>query len=234
MRLSDWSSDVCSSALYRVHGPYDPRRGHRFNHHKLLIDPYAKALTGEVRWHDACFGYRIGSSRGDLSFDRRDSASVMPKSIVVDPVGTWGRDARPMTPWSDTVIYEAHVKGMTALHPDVAPPLRGTFAGLADPHVVDHLVRLGVTAIELLPVHAFFDDRHLVQQGLRNYWGYNTTGFFAPAPRYLSPGAGPGEFRLMVQKLHEAGIEVILDVVYNHTAEGNETGPTLCLDRKSN
>src|SRR3546814_5897226 len=130
-----------------------------------------------------------------------------------------------MTPWSETVIYEAHVKGMTALHPDVAPPLRGTFAGLADPHVVDHLVRLGVTAIELLPVHAFFDDRHLVQQGLRNYWGYNTTGFFAPAPRYLSPGAGPGEFRLMVQKLHEAGIEVILDVVHNQIGRAHVCTP---------
>jgi len=214
---------------YRVYGPYDPRRGHRFNHHKLLIDPYAKSLTGDVRWHDACFGYRIGSSRADLSFDRRDSASVMPKSIVVDPAGTWGRDTRPLTAWSDTVIYEAHVKGMTARHPDVPPPLRGTFAGLADPHIIDHLVRLGVTAVELLPVHAFFDDRHLVQKGLRNYWGYNTVGFFAPATRYLSPGADPREFRLMVKKLHEAGIEVILDVVYNHTAEGNETGPTLCF-----
>jgi len=214
---------------YRVYGPYDPRRGHRFNHHKLLIDPYAKALTGDVRWHDSCFGYRIGSSRADLSFDRRDSAFVMPKCIVVDTAGTWGRDARPNTPWSDTVIYEAHVKGMTARHPDVPAPLRGTFAGLACPQVIDHLHDIGVTAVELLPIHAFFDDRHLVQKGLRNYWGYNTVGFFAPAPRYLSPGADIDEFRTTVHKLHEAGIEVILDVVYNHTAEGNETGPTLSL-----
>ncbi len=212
---------------YRVHGRYEPRRGHRFNPNKLLLDPYAKMLSGEVRWHDACFGYRLGSSRHDLSFDRRDSAFVMPKCVVIDPAATWGDDIRPQVPWAETIIYEAHVKGMTALHPDVPEHLRGTFAGLADSRVIDHLVKLGVTAVELMPVQAFFDDRYLVEKGLSNYWGYNTIGFFAPATRYISPHADVHEFKLMVRKLHAAGIEVILDVVYNHTAEGNESGPTL-------
>jgi isoamylase len=179
-----------------------------------------------VRWHDACFGYRVGSSRLDLSFDRRDSAFVMPKCVIVDSARTWGHDAKPNRPWSDTIIYEAHVKGMSALHSEVPEQLRGTFGGLADSRVVDHLVKLGVTAIELLPVQAFFDDRYLVEKGLVNYWGYNTIGFFAPATRYISPGADHHEFKLMVRKLHEAGIEVLMDVVYNHTAEGNEMGPT--------
>ncbi|WP_274424055.1 glycogen debranching protein GlgX [Chelativorans sp. YIM 93263] len=211
----------------RAHGPYDPGRGHRFNPNKLLIDPYAKLLSGELRWHDACFGYRVGSTRQDLSMDRRDSAFVMPKCVVTDTATTWGDDVRPQTSWGDSVIYEAHVKGMTALYPKVPEQLRGTFGGLADSRVIDHLVKLGVTAVELMPVQAFFDDRYLVEKRLSNYWGYNTIGFFATAPRYTSPGGGVHEFKRMVRKLHEAGIEVILDVVYNHTAEGNQMGPTL-------
>ncbi len=212
---------------YRVHGPYEPRSGHRFNPHKLLLDPYALELHGEIRWHDALFGYRVGHNRGDLSFDRRDSAFVMPKCVVVDPAVTWGNDRAPRVPWAETVIYEAHVKGMTARHPDLPPQLRGTFAGLGQPQVIEHLVKLGVTAVELMPAQAFFDDRYLVEKDLANYWGYNTVGFFAPAPRYISRGGGLHEFKLMVRRLHEAGIEVLLDVVYNHTAEGNELGPTL-------
>jgi isoamylase len=212
---------------YRVHGPYAPEAGHRFNPNKLLIDPYALELRGEIRWHDAVFGYRVGHQREDLSFDRRDSAFVMPKCVVVDPAVTWGDDIRPQVPWAETIIYEAHVKGMTALREDLSPQFRGTFEGLSDPRVIDHLVKLGVTAVELMPTQAFFDDRYLVERGLSNYWGYNTIGFFAPATRYISPGAGIHEFKLMVRRLHEAGIEVILDVVYNHTAEGNHMGPTL-------
>ncbi len=212
---------------YRVHGPYAPEAGHRFNPAKLLLDPYALAFAGNIRWHDALFGYRIGNARADLAIDRRDSASMMPKCVVVDPAHTWGHDIRPDVPWSRTVIYEAHVKGMTATHEGIDPPLRGTFEGLADPRVIDHLVKLGVTSLELLPVQSFFDDRHLVEKGLTNYWGYNTLGFFAPAPRYLTPSGSLHEFKLMVRRLHEAGIEVILDVVYNHTAEGSERGPTL-------
>ena len=212
---------------YRVHGPFDPRAGHRFNPNKLVLDPYALELRGDIRWHDAAFGYRIGSRHADLSFDKRDSASVMPKCVVVDPAVTWGADPRPRTPWSETVIYEAHVKGMTARLDDLPSQLRGTFGGLADPRVIDHLVKLGVTAVELMPSQSFFDDRHLIERGLKNYWGYNTIGFFAPAARYISPGGGIHEFKLLVRRLHEAGIEVILDVVYNHTAEGNQMGPTL-------
>jgi glycogen operon protein len=212
---------------YRVHGPYAPEAGHRFNPHKLLLDPYALELRGDIRWHDAVFGYRIGNSRGDLAMDRRDSAFVMPKCVVIDPAVTWGGDIRPRTPWQDTIIYEAHVKGMTARSGSLPDQLRGTFGGLADPSVIDHFVKLGITAVELMPAQGFFDDRHLIERGLRNYWGYNTIGFFAPAPRYLSPGSNLHEFKLMVRRLHEAGIEVILDVVYNHTAEGNHMGPTL-------
>ncbi len=212
---------------YRVHGPYEPSAGHRFNPNKLLLDPYALELRGEIRWHDAAFGYRIGSKRADLSFDRRDSAPVMPKCVVIDPAVTWGSDPRPRTHWKDTVFYEAHVKGFTARNEALPPQLRGTFGGLADPRAIEHLTKLGVTAIELMPVQAFFDDRYLIDKGLKNYWGYNTIGFFAPAPRYLSPGSDLHEFKLMVRRLHEAGIEVILDVVYNHTAEGNQLGPTL-------
>ena len=211
---------------YRVHGPYDPERGHRFNPHKLLIEPYAKHLQGPLIWTDAHFGYRMGHAKADLSFDRRDSAPGTPKCRIVDPAFTWGNDRPPRVPWHDTVIYEAHVRGISMRHPDVPPPLRGTYAGLATTPVVDHLVRLGITAIELMPVHAFVDDRHLLDRGLRNYWGYNTLGFFAPEMRYSSTGR-ISEFKTMVKVLHSAGIEVLLDVVYNHTAEGNELGPTL-------
>ncbi|HEV3155240.1 MAG TPA: glycogen debranching protein GlgX [Candidatus Baltobacteraceae bacterium] len=220
---------------YRVYGPYDPSNGHRFNHHKLLLDPYAKRLLGSLRWTDANFAYRVGSSRGDLSFDRRDNAAAMPKCVVVDTAFTWGNDRQLHTRWPDTVIYELHVRGFTMKHPSVPPEIRGTFAGLASPAVVEHLVNLGVSAVELLPVHAFVDDRTLVEKKLRNYWGYNSIGFFAPDPRYMS-GKWLGEFKTMVKRLHEAGIEVLLDVVYNHTAEGNHLGPTLSfrgIDNKS-
>ena len=211
---------------YRVHGPYAPERGHRFNPHKLLIEPYAKHLLGPLIWSDAHFGYRTGNPRADLSFDRRDSAPGTPKCRVVDPAFTWGDDRPPRIPWHDTVIYEAHVRGLSIRHPDVPPHLRGTYAGLASAPIVDHLMRLGITAIELMPVHAFVDDRHLLDRGLRNYWGYNTLGFFAPELRYSSTGF-ISEFKTMVKVLHSAGIEVLLDVVYNHTAEGNQLGPTL-------
>jgi len=212
---------------YRVHGPYEPGAGHRFNPSKLLLDPYALAHKGNIRWHPALFGYRIGHHQGDLSMDRRDSAFVMPKCMVVDPAHTWGNDLRPAIPWSRTIIYEAHVKGMTQLRDGLDQSLRGTFEGLAQDDVIDHLVRLGVTSIELLPIQAFYDDGHLVDKGLTNYWGYNTIGFFAPAQRYLTQDGHLNEFKLMVRRLHEAGIEVLMDVVYNHTAEGNHLGPTL-------
>ena len=195
---------------YRVHGPYEPSEGHRFNPNKLLVDPYARALRGEVRWHDSLFAYRVGSSREDLSFDRRDSAPNMPKCIVVDEAFTWGKHVPPKVPWADTIVYEAHVKGMTAMHPDVPDHMRGTFGGLADPRTIDHLVKLGVTSIELMPVHYFPDDRHLLDTGLHNYWGYNTLNFFAPTARYISRNADHHEFKHMVRRLHEAGIEVIL------------------------
>jgi isoamylase len=211
---------------YRVYGPYDPDRGHRFNPHKLLIEPYAKHLQGTMVWSDAHFGYRVGHAKADLSFDRRDSAPGTPKSRVIDSAFTWGDDRSPRVPWHDTVIYEAHVRGMTMKHPGVPPQLRGTYAGLSTAPVIEHLLRLGVTTLELMPVHAFFDDRHLLEKGLRNYWGYNTIGFFAPEMRYSSTGR-ISEFKTMVKALHSAGIEVILDVVYNHTAEGNQMGPTL-------
>ncbi len=212
---------------FRVHGPYAPEAGHRFNPYKLVLDPYAKSIRGEIRWHDSLHGYRIDSQRQDLSFDRRDSARAMPKCQIIDPAHTWSRSPKPNRAWADTVIYEAHVKGMTARREDVEPELRGTFAGLATPGVVEHLSHLGVTAIELMPIFTFFDDRYLVEKGLSNYWGYNTVGFFSPAERYIAPGHDLHDFKLMVQRLHEAGIEVILDVVYNHTAEGNQMGPTL-------
>ncbi|NEX22917.1 glycogen debranching protein GlgX [Thiorhodococcus mannitoliphagus] len=211
---------------YRVHGPYEPSAGHRFNPHKLLLDPYAKALVGNLQWSDTLFGYRYGSAKADLSFDRRDSARFMPKCRVIDPAFTWGRHRRPQIPWERTILYETHVRGHTMLHPLVPPANRGTFAGMAQHEVISYIKGLGVTSVELLPVHAFIDDHFLVQQELRNYWGYNTIGFFAPDPRYL---ANPivNEFKEMVARLHDAGLEVILDVVYNHTAEGNEQGPTL-------
>jgi isoamylase len=211
---------------YRVHGRYDPAKGSRFNHHKLLLDPYAKQIVGDLKWSDSHFGYRIGHRLEDLSFDRRDSAPGMLKAMVIDPAFTWGTDQPLRIPWHKSVIYELHVKGFTIRHPDVAAPLRGTYAGLATAPVIDHLLKLGVTAIELMPVHYFIDDRQLVQKGLRNYWGYNTIGFFAPVSRYSASGA-INEFKTMVKTMHSAGIEVILDVVYNHTAEGNQLGPTL-------
>lgn len=211
---------------YRVHGPYAPEGGHRFNPHKLLIDPYARQLSGRLKWSDAMMGYKVGSNRADLSFDTRDSAFAVPKSVVVDPSFNWGPDRAPRTALHETVIYEAHVKGMTAQHPGVEKGLRGSYLGLASDAVLDHLVKLGITAIELLPVHAFLDDRFLVAKGLRNYWGYQTLGFFAPEPRYMSRGE-VWEFQTMVRRFHAAGIEVILDVVYNHSGEGDELGPTL-------
>ena len=213
---------------YRVHGRYKPQEGHRFNAHKLLIDPYARALAGEINWSDAHFGYRIGNDLADLSFDRHDSASGMPKCRVIDPTYNWGDDRPPGTAWQDTVIYELHVKGFTMAHPGVPPELRGTYAGLACAPVIEHLKRLGVTAVELLPVHAFAPDRHLVNKGLSNFWGYNSLAFFAPHLGYAATGC-VSEFKTMVKTLHAAGIEVILDVVYNHTAEGNQMGPTLSL-----
>ena len=213
---------------YRVHGPYKPELGLRFNPHKLLVEPYARHLTGTLRWSDAHFGYRVGHRLEDLSFDRRDSAPGMPKCRVIDPAFTWGEDRPPRVPWQDTVVYELHVRGLTMRHPGVPPALRGTYAGLACQPVIDHLKQLGVTTVELMPVHYFIDDRHLVEKGLRNYWGYNSLGFFAPDMRYSSTGR-VSEFKTMVKTLHSAGIEVILDVVYNHTAEGNQLGPTLSL-----
>jgi isoamylase len=212
---------------YRVHGPYLPQEGHRFNANKLLIDPYAKSIVGSLTWSDAHFGYRIGSPRADLSFDRRNSAHGMPKCQVIDPAFTWGEDRPPGTPWHDTVIYEMHVRGFTMQHPDIPPQYRGTYAALCTRTVIDHLKRLGVTAVELMPVHAFVHDRHLVEKRLRNYWGYNSIGYFAPEGEYAASHQPEREFKTMVKTLHSAGIEVILDVVYNHTAEGSHLGPTL-------
>jgi len=213
---------------YRVHGPYEPEAGQRFNANKLLLDPYAKSIVGKMEWSDTHFGYRLDNRLEDLSFDRRDSAAGMLKSQVIDSAFTWGDDRPPAIPWHDTVIHELHVKGFTQLHPEVPPNLRGTYAGLATAPVISHLKKLGVTAVELMPVHAFVDDRHLIEKGLRNYWGYNSVGFFAPDARYSASGHIK-EFKTMVKSLHSAGIEVILDVVYNHTAEGNQFGPTLCF-----
>jgi glycogen operon protein len=211
---------------YRVYGPYDPKKGFRFNDHKLLLDPYARHIVGAVKWCDALFGYRVGAPREDFSMDRRDSAPAMPKCRVIDGAFSWAEDRPPRTPWHDTIIYELHVKGFTQRNQDVPPHLRGTYAGLATDPAIEHLKRLGVTAVELMPVHAFVDDRHLQEQGLHNYWGYNSIGFFAPDMRYAASGF-VGEFKSMVKRLHSEGIEVILDVVYNHTAEGNHLGPTL-------
>jgi glycogen operon protein len=215
---------------YRVHGPYDPAAGHRFNPAKVLVDPYAKAIARKARWDDAMFAYQVGHSSEDLAPDHRDNAAFAPLARVVDPAFTWGDDRHPKTSWHDTIIYETHVKGLTARHPDLAEPLRGTYAGLASEPVIRYLKDLGVTAVELLPVHHHVDDRHLVERRLVNYWGYNTLSFFAPDLRYHSGTMDPvSEFKMMVRTLHKAGIEVILDVVYNHTAEGNHLGPTLSL-----
>ncbi|WP_353474303.1 glycogen debranching protein GlgX [Salipiger sp. H15] len=209
---------------YRVHGPFDPANGQRFNPHKLLLDPYAMAMRGQLTWDDALYGYPVGGS--DLDLDTRDSAPFMPKAVVSDPVFDWEADAAPQLRWRDTVIYEAHVKGLTMRHPGVVQADRGTFRALASEPIIEHLTKLGITTIELLPIHAMVQDRHLMEKGLRNYWGYNTLGFFAPNRTYLAT-EDVREVRAAVKRFHAAGIEVILDVVYNHTAEGNELGPTL-------
>src|SRR4051812_31618614 len=214
---------------YRVHGPYEPAAGHRFNPHKLLLDPYARAHTGELQWNPACFGYTIGADGDDLTFDTRDSAPFVPKCVVVDPNFDWqGEPNRRPVAWGHTVLYETHVRGYTKRHPGVEEHQRGTFAGLGQRQVIDYIKSLGVTSIELLPVHTFINDSYLVERGATNYWGYNSIGFFAPDPRYASDRANSlREFKEMVARFHDAGLEVILDVVYNHTAEGNERGPTL-------
>src|SRR6476661_320559 len=216
---------------FRVHGPYDPKNGHRFNPAKLLLDPYAKAITGAIKWNNALFGYKVGGPNEDLDPSDTDSARGMPKCVVIDNAFTWGDDSHPHTPWNRTVIYETHVKGMTIRNPDVPEPLRGTFLGLAADAMLDYFKSLGITAVELLPVHQFVVDRHLPEKGLTNYWGYNSIGFFAPDVRYATRGLGNQvyEFKSMVKTFHSAGIEVILDVVYNHTGEGNHLGPTLSL-----
>ncbi len=236
--LPEWTDEVWHGYLpnartgliygYRAHGPYEPQRGHRFNHHKLLLDPYARRVAGELRMSDALFGYRVNSPRADLSFDRRDSAPGVMKAVVADDNFNWADDRPPAVPWADTVIYEVHVRGLSMLRQELRPNERGTFAALGEPWFIDHLRRLGVTTVELLPVHAFVQDRPLLQKGLRNYWGYNSLGFFAPEPRYLSDNTAD-EMRIAIRRLHAAGLEVILDVVYNHTGEGNEMGPTLCF-----
>jgi len=212
---------------YRVHGPYEPANGHRCNPAKLLLDPYAKAVDGQVRWHESLFGYRFSDP---ARVNKADSAPYMPTNVVINPFFDWGDDRPPRTPYHGTVIYEAHVRGLTLRHPDVPPDQRGTYAGLAHPAVIEHLTRLGVTAVELMPVHQFVPENELADRGLTNYWGYNTIAFLAPHNGYSSaqaPGGQVGEFKAMVKALHEAGIEVILDVVYNHTAEGDHRGPTL-------
>jgi isoamylase len=216
---------------YRVHGPYEPERGHRFNAAKLLVDPYARALDDPGRFSPALFGYDLADARGDLAPSREDGAADAPKSIVVESAFTWGDDRPPRIPWSRTVIYECHVKGLTARHPDVPAHLRGTYLGLATDPMIQHLQSLGVTAVELLPIQQAIGDRHLAARGLTNYWGYNTLAFFAPDGRFATAGGGAqvAEFKTMVKRLHRAGIEVILDVVYNHTAEGDHLGPTLSL-----
>jgi len=235
--LPEWTDEVWHGYLpgarpgqlygFRAHGPYAPHDGHRFNPHKLLIDPYARKLEGRLRWTDGLHAYNVRSSRRDLSFDRRDSARAIPKSVVTHERFDWSHDERPRTPWPETVIYEAHVKGLTKLLSDVPPNERGTYAALAHPSVIEHLKRLGVTALELLPIHAFTNDRFLQEKGLSNYWGYNTLSYFAPQRGYFASENDHDELRIAVRRLHAAGIEVILDVVYNHTAEGSELGPTL-------
>ena len=216
---------------YRVHGPYEPEHGNRFNPAKLLIDPYAKAISGAIKWSNALFAYKVGAPQEDLEPDPHNSAGGVPKSVVIDPAFTWEDDRPLRIPWNRTVIYECHVKGMTMLHPEVAESIRGTYLGLCSDPIVEYLLALGVTAVELLPVHQFVVDRHLAERGLTNYWGYNSIGFFAPDVRYASRGLGNQvyEFKSMVKTLHSAGIEVILDVVYKHTGEGNHLGPTLSL-----
>ncbi|HEY6213165.1 MAG TPA: alpha-amylase family glycosyl hydrolase [Vicinamibacterales bacterium] len=217
---------------YRVHGPYDPWAGHRFNPNKIVLDPYAKSIGRAVRWDDSVFGYTIGDPRGDLSLDTRDNAPYATLAAVIDPAFTWGDDRPPRTPWHKTVIYEMHVKGFSKLHPNIPASTRGTYEALTTEAAIEHLQALGVTAVELMPVHHHAYDRHLVERGLSNYWGYNTQAFLAPDIRYSASGLPDDsvrEFKRMVKALHSAGLEVILDVVYNHTAEGNHLGPTLSL-----
>jgi len=214
---------------YRVHGPFEPEQGHRFNPNKLVLDPYARAHIGELRWDPAVFAYKFDDPAKDLSFDERDSAPFMPKCVVVDPNFNWAREStRKHTPWDRTIVYETHVKGYTKLHPAVPEGERGTYKGLAHPEVIAYVKSLGITSIELLPVHTFINDSFLLEKKLTNYWGYNSIGFFAPDPRYAADKARTlQEFKEMVARFHDAGLEVIIDVVYNHTAEGNELGPTL-------
>jgi isoamylase len=214
---------------FRVEGPYRPRDGHRFNPAKLLLDPYARRIDGDLEWSDRLFGYRLGGEDEALAPDTRDSASHIPKCVVVDPAFEWDRDAQLRNPWNRTLIYEVHVKGFTYRHPEVPEELRGSYAGLGSSPAIEHLQGLGVTAVELLPVQQHVTDRRLVERGLSNYWGYNTIGFFAPDARYSATGEPVSEFKAMVKRLHDAGIEVILDVVYNHTGEGDQLGPTLCF-----
>src|SRR5688572_6849661 len=226
--------DIRPGQLYgfRVHGPYEPQHGHRFNPNKIVIDPYAKAIGRAIQWDDSDFGYRIGDASPDLSFDQRDNAAFAPLASVIDPAFTWGDDRPPRTPWHRTVIYEMHVKGFSQLQSHVPRRLRGTYEALTTEAALEHLTRLGVTAVELMPVHHHAYDRHLAERGLANYWGYNTLSFFAPDLRFSASGApaeAVHEFKRMVKALHSAGLEVILDVVYNHTAEGNHLGPTLSL-----
>jgi glycogen operon protein len=217
---------------FRVYGPYEPTNGHRFNPAKVVVDPYAKGVGRTVSWSDEMFGYRIGAPGADLTRDERDNAAFCPLSAVVDPAFTWGDDKQLKTPWHKTVIYELHVKGFTNNHPGIPESVRGTYLGVASGAAIRHLKDLGVTAVELMPVHHHSYDWHLVQKGLSNYWGYNTLAFFSPDLRYAArktPDDSVREFKMMVRALHSAGIEVILDVVYNHTAEGNHLGPTLSL-----
>lgn len=215
---------------YRVYGPYEPKNGHRFNSNKLLIDPYAKAVAGTIQWHDALFAYEVGHEDQDLSFSDIDSAPFIPKGVVIDHNFDWENDKSPAIPYHQSIIYEMHVKGFTKLHPDIPENIRGKYAAIAHPVTIQYLKELGINAVELMPVHHFVNDRHLKESGLTNYWGYNSIGYFAPDARYASAGVHGeqvNEFKEMVKALHKEGIEVILDVVYNHTGEGNQMGPTL-------
>jgi glycogen operon protein len=226
--------DIRPNQLYgfRVHGPYDPASGHRFNPNKIVMDPYARSVARTIRWADEMFGYRVGDPAGDASFDDRDNAPYAPLAAVVDPAFTWGDDRPLRTPWHNTVIYEMHVRGFSRQHPRIDERIRGTYEALTTEPALDHLRRLGVTAVELMPVHHHARERHLEEKGLTNYWGYNSVGYFAPERRLAastSPAGSVREFKRMVRALHNAGLEVILDVVYNHTAEGNHLGPTLSL-----
>ena len=213
---------------YRVHGPYEPEKGLRFNPAKVVLDAYAKTITGDMRWDDTPYGYRIGAPEEDLARDDRNSAAAMPKCVVIDPAFTWGDDRPPKVPWNRTVIYECHVKGMTQCHPDVPERLRGTYLGMCAEPILRHLQSLGVTTVELMPIHHHLTARHLVERGLENYWGYDSIGFFAPDARFAVKDPVT-EFKTMVRTLHAAGLEVILDVVYNHTPEGNHLGPMLAF-----